>query len=165
MPEFLAVVSDTHGQVDFARHAARLLEPFQPICLIHCGDIGSAEIPAIFADFNAHFVLGNVDHYDELELAAAIKTAKQHFAGRFGELTLSGKKIAWLHGDDERRLAQTIAGGKYDLVCSGHTHRLEQRLVGKTLALNPGALYRANPRTCAVVDLVDLSVTVLKCES
>lgn len=164
MPDFLAVVSDTHGQVEFARRAVRLLEPFQPVGLIHCGDIGSAAIPAVFAGFAAHYVLGNVDHYDERELAAAIQKAGQHFAGRFGELTLLGKKIAWLHGDDERLLKQTIAGGEYDLVCSGHTHRQEQRCVGKTLALNPGALYRANPRTCAVVDLADLSVTVLKCE-
>ena len=164
MPDFLAVVSDTHGQVDFARRAVRLLEPFQPLCLIHCGDIGSSAIPGVFADFAAHYVLGNVDHYDETELAAAIQMAGQHFAGRCGQLSLLGKKIAWLHGDDERLLKQTIAGGEYDLVCSGHTHQQTQQLVGKTLVLNPGALYRANPRTCAVVDLADLSVTVLKCE-
>jgi putative phosphoesterase len=164
MPDFLAVVSDTHGQVEFARRAVRLLEPFQPVCLIHCGDIGSPAIPAVFAGFATQYVLGNVDYYDEIELAAAIQKAGQLFAGRFGELTLRGKKIAWLHGDDERLLKQTIAGGEYDLVCSGHTHQQAQRRVGNTLALNPGALYRANPRTCAVVDLADLSVTVLKCE-
>ncbi len=164
MPDFLAVVSDTHGHLDFARRAVRLLEPFQPICLIHCGDIGSTAIPGVFAGFTAHYVLGNVDHYEEPELADAIKQAGQSFAGRFGELTLQGKKIAWLHGDDERRLAQTVASGAYDLVCSGHTHQQAQRLAGKTLVLNPGALYRANPRTCALVDLADLSVTVLKCE-
>jgi len=164
MPDFLAVVSDTHGQVDFARRAVRLLEPFQPLCLIHRGDIGSSAIPGVFAGFAVHYVLGNVDHYDETELAAAIQKAGQHFAGRFGKLTLLRKKIAWLHGDNERLLKQTISSGEYDLVCSGHTHQQEQRLVGKTLVLNPGALYRANPRTCAVVDLADLSVTVLKCE-
>lgn len=164
MPDFLAVVSDTHGQVPFARRAVRLLEPFQPRCLIHCGDIGSASIPEVFTGFDAHYVLGNVDHYDESELAASIAQAGQKFAGRFGELTLLDKKIAWLHGDDERLLQQTIDSGAYDLVCSGHTHKQEQRRVGKTLVLNPGALFRANPRTCAVVDLADLSVTVLKCE-
>jgi putative phosphoesterase len=160
MPDFLAVVSDTHGQVQFARRAVRLLEPFQPRCLIHCGDIGSPEIPDVFAGFDSHYVLGNVDHYDEPELAAAIAQAGQ----RFGELTLLDKKIAWLHGDDERLLKQTITSGVYDLVCSGHTHKQETRRVGRTLVLNPGALFRANPRSCAVVDLADLSVTVLKCE-
>lgn len=164
MPDFLAVVSDTHGHVDFARRAVRVLEPFQPVCLIHCGDIGSTAIPSVFAGFSAHYVIGNVDHYEEPELAVAIQEAGQQFAGRFGELTLQGKKIAWLHGDDERRLAQTISGGAYDLVCSGHTHQQMQKQVGQTLYLNPGALYRANPRTCCVVDLADLTVTVLKCE-
>lgn len=164
MPDFLAVVSDTHGQVEFARRAVRLLEPFQPRALIHCGDIGSTEIPPVFAGFEAHYVLGNVDIYDERELADAIKQSGHSFAGRFGQLTLCQKNIAWLHGDDERLLHQTIASGTYDLVCSGHTHQQQQRRVGRTLALNPGALYRANPRTCAVVDLADLSVTVLKCD-
>jgi hypothetical protein len=164
MPDYLAVVSDTHGHVEFARRAVRLLEPFEPLCLIHCGDIGSPAIPSLFKGFQAHYVLGNVDHYDEPSLAAAILKEGQKFAGRFGELALRGKKIAWLHGDDERLLKQTIACGEYDLVCSGHTHQQTRRQIGNTLALNPGALFRANPRTCAVVDLADLSVTVLKCE-
>ncbi len=82
MPDFLAVVSDTHGQLQFARRAVRLLKPFEPRCLIHCGDIGSPEIPEVFAGFDAHYVLGNVDHYDEPELATAIARAGQQFAGR-----------------------------------------------------------------------------------
>jgi uncharacterized protein len=113
MSDFLAVVSDTHGQVQFARRAVRLLEPFEPRCLIHCGDIGSPAIPEVFAGFDAHYVLGNFDHYDEPELAAAIAQAGQYFAGRFGELTLLDKKIAWLHGDDERlRLGLLRAHGQ-----------------------------------------------------
>jgi uncharacterized protein len=164
MSDFLAVVSDTHGQVLFARRAVRLLEPFQPRCLIHCGDLGSPAIPEVFSSFDAHYVLGNVDYYAEPELAAAILNVGQKFHGRFGELTLLGKKIAWLHGDDERLLKQTIANGAYDLVCSGHTHKQETRREGKTLVLNPGALFRANPHTCALVDLANLNVTVLKCD-
>ena len=35
----------------------------------------------------------------------------------------------------------------------GHTHVREQHRTGKTLVANPGALFRANPKTCIVLDL------------
>jgi predicted phosphodiesterase len=44
-------------------------------------------------------------------------------------------------------------------VCHGHTHRRREERVGKTLVLNPGAIYRANPHTFAIVDLPLLEVT------
>jgi predicted phosphodiesterase len=56
-------------------------------------------------------------------------------------------------------LRETIAGGQYDLVCHGHTHVARQETVGRTLVVNPGALYRANPHRFALVDLPALEVT------
>ena len=40
----IGVVSDTHGRVDFARQAVRVLEGFPVKSVIHCGDIGSVAI-------------------------------------------------------------------------------------------------------------------------
>src|SRR5262249_26664115 len=50
-----------------------------------------------------------------------------------------------------------IASGAWDLVCYGHTHVAELHRAGRTLVLNPGALFRASPHTLAVVDLVTLT--------
>ena len=36
----------------------------------------------------------------------------------------------------------------------GHTHVREQHRTGRTLVANPGALFRANPKTCVVLDLI-----------
>ncbi|HEY2414087.1 MAG TPA: metallophosphoesterase family protein, partial [Pirellulaceae bacterium] len=69
--------------------------------------------------------------------------------------------IAFLHGDDERLLAETIRAGKHDLVCHGHTHVVRQEKIGKTLVLNPGALYRANRHTIAVVELPTLRTEII----
>jgi predicted phosphodiesterase len=44
------------------------------------------------------------------------------------------------------------------VVSDTHGHVPREERVGKTLVLNPGALYRANPRTFAVVDLPELTV-------
>jgi putative phosphoesterase len=148
----LGVISDTHGHVPFTQAAVRMLESLEVETVIHCGDIGSADIVSLFALWPAHFVFGNVD-YDRRGLRAAISSCGQTCHETFGELTLAGRRIAFLHGDDEERLDETIASQDYQLVCHGHTHvaRREQR--GATLILNPGAVYRADPHSVAVVEL------------
>ncbi len=42
----------------------------------------------------------------------------------------------------------------FDYVFYGHTHVREQHRTGRTLVANPGALFRANPKTCIVLDLL-----------
>jgi len=148
----VGIVSDTHGHVENTRRAVRMLEAFAVDVVIHCGDIGAPEIVRLFAAWPTHFVLGNVDH-DEDVLRQAIEEAGQTFHGRFGSIELAGRRIAFLHGDDGRRLAATTAEGKWDLVCSGHTHIASQSRQGGTLMLNPGALYRARSHTIAIVEL------------
>lgn len=148
----IGVVSDTHGHVGYAQTAVEMLRDLNVQAVLHCGDIGSTRIIPLFADWPTHFVFGNVDH-DRAELKQEILAAQQSCHDRFGELELAGRKIAFLHSDDGNLFRQTIRSGEFDLVCYGHTHEAEQHLVGKTLVLNPGALYRANPHSFAVVDL------------
>src|SRR5262245_42118160 len=154
----IGIISDTHGQVDSTRSAIRLLESLEVELVIHCGDIGSTEVVRQFKPWPAHFVFGNVDE-DAAGLRKAIKACGQTCHERFGTLEVEGTKIAFLHGDDWQLLEQTIAAGNYHLVCHGHTHRRREERVGKTLVLNPGAIYRANPHTFAIVDVPDLEVT------
>jgi uncharacterized protein len=156
----IGVVSDTHGQVQFAREAAQVLRPFGVEQIIHCGDIGSAGVVSAFGDWPGHYVLGNCD-YDGGELQAAIESTGQYFHGRFGRLELARRRIAVLHGDDMPRLRDTIYRGQFDLVCYGHTHVAEHHQEGKTWVLNPGALFRANPHRCAVVDLATMEIQSL----
>jgi putative phosphoesterase len=156
----IGVVSDTHGHVGFTTAAVRLLEQHDVAAVLHCGDLGSPEIVPLFARWPTHFVFGNVD-YDEGALARAIQDCGQTCHARFGSLELLGRKIAWLHSDDHDLFEDTINSGDFDLVCYGHSHVAEQHQAGRTLILNPGALYRANPRTIAVVDLKHLRATHL----
>jgi putative phosphoesterase len=154
----LGIVSDTHGHVEFARDAVRVLESLGVDQVIHCGDIGSAEVVELFHRWPTHFVLGNVDSHSS-SIQAAIERTSATFHGRFGSLEVEGKRIAFLHGDDERLLQETIDGGQYDLVCYGHTHVPEQHRQGGTLVANPGALYRAQRHTIAIVQLPKLELT------
>ena len=154
----LGVVSDTHGHLSYAREAIRMLESLAPAVVIHCGDIGSAEIVPLFAPWPTHFVLGNADE-GLSEIEEAVTGAGQTWHGAFGSLTLFNRHIAFLHGHDAVRLRREIKSGRWDLVCHGHTHRQDLRREGKTVVLNPGALYRAHPHSLALVDLATLDVT------
>jgi uncharacterized protein len=158
----LGIVSDTHGQVPYAREGVRMLESFKVQAVLHCGDIGSVEIVPLFAAWPTHFVFGNVDTGSYArELRAAIEQAGQTCHGVFGKIELAGSRIALLHGDDTGRLAQTIADQAFDLVCHGHTHVARNELVGRTRVLNPGALFRATPHSIAVVELPSLKAEIL----
>jgi len=158
----LGVVSDTHGHVGYTREAIRVLEELAPAAVLHCGDIGSAEIVPLFAPWPTHFVLGNVDEgVDEID--AAIAAAGQINHGLFGQLTLAGRRIAFLHGHDRERLRRETTKGKWDLLCYGHTHLREwHHNEQQGLVLNPGALYRATPHSFAIVDLATLEVTSIE---
>ncbi len=154
----IGVVSDNHGSVPNTLQAVTLLGNSPVEVVIHCGDIVSASVIPYFAPWPTHFVFGNCD-IDTASLRATIAEAGQTCHGRFGELELENRRIAFLHSDDHTRFQQTISSGIYDLVCYGHTHRYEHHRVGKTLVLNPGALYRANPLSFALVDLTTMEVT------
>ncbi len=156
----VGVVSDTHGHLENAMNAVRMLDTFSVDLVIHCGDIGSPAIPELFAGWPAHYVFGNVDR-DEGILRTAIERSGGICHGRFGSLQLGGLEVAFLHGDDSRRLKSAISSNDWDLVCYGHTHCAEHHLDDGTLVLNPGAIYRANPHSVTVVSLPDLQVTRL----
>ncbi len=156
----IGVVSDTHGHVENTLRGVRMLETFAVEQVLHCGDIGSTDVVALFDAWPTHFVLGNVDGNED-ELAAAICTHHQSFYGPFGELTLCEKRVALLHSDDQRRFRETINSDDWDLVCYGHTHQSESHRVGKTMVLNPGALYRARQHSIAIVNLGTMEIEIV----
>ncbi|MGI9429376.1 MAG: YfcE family phosphodiesterase [Bythopirellula sp.] len=156
----LGIASDTHGHVDLTRHAIRMLESLEVDRVLHCGDIGSAEIVEMFAPWPTDFVFGNCD-FDRATLTQAIEAAGQTCHQTFGELELAGKKIALLHSDDRRKFANVTSSGKWDLVCYGHTHVAKVEQIGPTLVVNPGAIYRADPHSIAVVEFSPLHATIV----
>ena len=156
----IGVLSDTHGHTLNTLSAVRMLESLEVEAVLHCGDIGTSEIPPLLAAWPAHYVFGNCDP-DHRQLRTAIESAGHTCHGLFGEIELGGRRIALLHSHLEQQFRAARTPGKYDLVCYGHTHvaRIEQ--LGTTTVLNPGALYRANPHSIAVVDLTKLEATIV----
>jgi putative phosphoesterase len=140
-----------------------MLESLEVAAVLHCGDIGTPDVVECFAagrPFATHFVFGNCD-YDRDALRAAIGSRGMICHDEFGHITLCGRQVALLHGHDARRMQEVLGDARFDLVCTGHTHvaRIERR--GEMLLVNPGAIYRANPHTIAVVDLATMEATIV----
>src|SRR5262249_50810977 len=106
------------------------------------------------------FVLGNWDGdwvgrgpRDPARLCRAIADGGGRLHEPFGHLTLAGREVGWVHGHDRALLRELEMSDLFDFVFYGHTHLAEQHRRGRTLVANPGALFRAAPKTCAVLDL------------
>jgi uncharacterized protein len=157
----LGIISDTHGHVELTRPAVRMLESLEIDAVLHCGDIGSMAVVELFAPWPTHFVFGNCDE-NTSAFAAAIEKAGQTCHGLFGDLEFDGVKVALLHSHDRRKFRDVIDGGQYGLVCYGHTHVAAIDRRGKTIVLNPGAIYRASPHSIAVVELPAVEATIIE---
>ena len=96
---WLGVVSDTHGDIPNTQQAVRMFESRRVQLVVHCGDIGSPEIPPLFAPWPTHYVLGNVDGNVSL-LRSAIEEAGQTLHGRFGN---DRRRRAQNRTDSQRR--------------------------------------------------------------
>jgi putative phosphoesterase len=148
----IGVVSDTHDRQEAVAEAVRLLIEQHVELVLHCGDIESADTVRAFKPIPTHFVFGNWDK-DKARLSAAIKGIGGTAHESFGALELAGKRVAWVHSHERHHLYQLENADFFDFVFYGHTHVREQHRTGKTLVANPGALFRANPKTCIVLDV------------
>ena len=125
--------------------------------LVHCGDIGSVQVVAACSEWPADFVFGNVDR-KSAELEAAISSQGSTCHGLSGVIEEAARRISVIHGHEKRQLADTVKSQQFDWVLTGHTHVQELRTVGRTSILNPGALYRARPKSFAILDTDEESV-------
>jgi len=149
----IGVVSDTHDRGEAVGEAVRLLLEQRVELLLHCGDIESVDTVRLFRPIPTHFVFGNWDK-DRAKLAAAIKDAGGTHHESFGAIEIAGKRLAWVHSHERHQLRQLEHSDFFDYLFYGHTHVREQHRTGRTLVANPGALFRANPKTCIVLDVV-----------
>lgn len=148
----IGIISDTHDRLEAVSEAVRQFTDHGVELILHCGDIESLATVALFEPITTHFVFGNWDK-DRTRLTAAIRGIGGHANESFGAIELLGKRIAWVHSHERHMLYQLEHCDTFDYVFYGHTHVREQHRTGRTLVANPGALFRANPKTCIVLDL------------
>jgi putative phosphoesterase len=168
----IGVVSDTHDRTPAVEAAIALLREREVELILHCGDIESVEVVQCFAGIPTHFVLGNWDcdwisgvncglaprspdgrKRNDTRLRRAIERIGATLHEPWGELTFEGRQIAWVHGHDRALLRDLELSNCYDYLFYGHTHVAEQRRTGRTLVVNPGAMFKVEPKQFAILDL------------
>ncbi|HUB79794.1 MAG TPA: metallophosphoesterase family protein [Bryobacteraceae bacterium] len=138
----IAILSDIHDNVwklDSALHSVRDAD-----VMLCCGDLCSPFIVhQLGRGFRGpiHIVFGNNDG----DLYRISSNARQYGQIRLhGELfrdEFDGRRFAMNHYDS---IARSLArSGEFDVVCFGHNHVFSVELIGKTLAINPGAIMGA----------------------
>jgi putative phosphoesterase len=169
----VGIVSDTHDREASVKAVVAKLRECGITHVFHCGDIETVATVRLFAGFQTHFVLGNWDgdwipgvncglaprapdgrKRDAARLRRAIDDAGARLHEPWGELELEGRHLAWVHGNDRALLKELEKSECYDYLFYGHTHRAEQHRVGRTLVINPGALFKVYPMTFAILDLL-----------
>jgi putative phosphoesterase len=147
----LGLLSDTHDRLAAAQLAIQMLRANGAQYLLHAGDIGRESIIDLLGGEPAAFVWGNND-FDRAGRAAYAEELGVNCCDVFGDLELDGKKIALMHGDDDKLVRRILEEQRHDYLITGHTHVRHDRRVGRVRWINPGALYRAGIKTVALLD-------------
>jgi hypothetical protein len=150
----IGIISDTHNHISAVERALQILREEDIHTVLHCGDVCTAAILRKMRDFNVWVAEGNMDRPMDLRSAAAHILGRGRLA-RVHRLTLGGLGVGLLHGDERHRLQTLIETGGLAYVFHGHTHRRNDRQVGRTRVINPGALgsvRHQSPSFC-IVDL------------
>jgi len=148
----IAIISDTHDNINAVEQGVAELFRLKPELIIHCGDISSPSTMERFQGLPIRFVFGNCD-WDEPLLQAEAKALGFEPIEHTLQLELANKKIFVCHGDRANVYQQAVSSQSFDYIFHGHTHMASDSKEGNTRIINPGALYRAQQYTFAQLDL------------
>lgn len=146
----IGVLADSHGHAETTAKAVRMLLEHGADMLLHLGDIGSDEVIDELTGHHARIVFGNCDwNIDAMtRYARLVGIVVDH---PIGSVEIDGCRIAFTHGDMSNLMQQALDNG-VDYLLHGHTHTVQDKRIGRTRVINPGALHRATRYTAAVLD-------------
>ncbi|MBF0424388.1 MAG: metallophosphoesterase [Magnetococcales bacterium] len=157
----IGLISDSHDHIGHLHKASAVFREWQAELLVHAGDMISPGAMRLFPEKNLAAVFGNNDG-ERHGLLQLFHARGWRLQGDFLELTLDGKRMAVYHGTIAAMREALIDSGRYDYVVSGHTHQPERRVIGTTLALNPGTAHGfGGVATVMLLDTHDDSVEII----
>jgi len=142
----VGIITDTHDNLTGLQKAILILKEQKVEMLVHCGDwvspftleffdkqMKSLKIPIKSVVGNnpgdtKRTMLNNSKMHNPIEWAKTVMLVFE----------IDGRKIVVYHGDDREILSTLIDSQKYDIIMTGHTHKVRNEVIGKTLVINPG---------------------------
>ncbi len=155
----VGVVSDTHDHLPLVEKAVKLFVNRGVEHILHAGDIVApfSLMPIIESGIPFHGVLGNNDG----EIPLLLERSKGAIRPAPRRLVLGECKVLLQHF---HHFVEEIAkSGKFDVVIYGHTHEVENRMVGIALLLNPGECcgLLTGKATVAILDTETLDAEIV----
>jgi putative phosphoesterase len=137
----IAVMSDSHDNIWNLREALAIIKKRNAQMIIHCGDF-IAPFTLVELDqggIPVHGVFGNNDG-DKYLLTKFSLTSLTNVTlyDPVGLVDADGFKIAFTHHSIVGE--GLAAGGKFNLVCFGHSHKYYFKKNDRTILLNPGEI-------------------------
>jgi putative phosphoesterase len=157
----LGILSDTHDELDRTRLAIQLLREAGAEALVHCGDLASPPIVTACAVLPCWFVFGN---HDADSVPALRRTAEETGViclGWGGVVEVAGKRVGVAHGHMTTDVRRVLAV-RPDYLLFGHAHYPSDAVVGMVRRINPGALYRAEEFTVALLEVITGELQLLR---
>lgn len=146
----IGVLSDSHGNVDATRRAVASLVESGARTLIHLGDVESESVLDELVGHESYIVFGNCDYRVDA-LTRHARSMGLNVAHPAGRMEVSGQMIAFTHGHLPRLMDEAIDDGVQWLL-HGHTHEIRDEQQDRTRIINPGALFRAERYTVALLE-------------
>ena len=147
----LGIISDTHNDLVRTRFAVRTLLAAGIDAIAHCGDLSSPPIVEACAVRPCWFVFGNHD----ADSVPALERAADEFGatclGWGGVIEFSGIRIGVAHGHLTTDVTRVLES-RPDYFLFGHTHIASDETIDGVRRINPGALFRAENFTAAILE-------------
>ncbi|MEJ2252351.1 MAG: metallophosphoesterase [Candidatus Lokiarchaeota archaeon] len=165
----IAVISDTHDNLENISKAVSLMNKKNVDILIHCGDYVSPFTKRRFDGLNDNIkknfygVWGNNDG-DKPFLQRNLGQICQ-FVGRELLTEFDGKKIYATHDIDERVIDAIAKSGEFNIVIYGHTHNsVNKKLDNGVLIVNPGEAcgYLSGNASFAIIDTETMEANIIQ---
>lgn len=159
----VGIMSDSHGDAAVTAKAVALLGGLGAEHFFHCGDVCGENVLAEMAGHPFTFVWGNCDDVSPA-IRKYVETLGLPWPKRDTRIELADRRIGVYHGH-EPGFASAASGVGLDYIFYGHTHQYADTKRGNCRLINPGALFRAKPKTCARLDLGTGELMVLRVDS
>jgi uncharacterized protein len=154
----IGIISDTHDDIENVQRAIDLFGREEVKLIIHAGDFVFPGIIDEFKnlknkqpDISIIGVLGNNDG-EKLVLLKKFNEMSGILEGEFIDTVIDGFRFGIYHGTNSSLTEATIQSGIYDVFIHGHTHKIREKKIGKTLVLNPGTAHKKIKSTSSVFE-------------
>jgi len=155
----IAVVSDSHDNLEKIEKFTELVNNLDIELVIHCGDIVSPfALKLLLSKLKCDFlgVFGNNDG----EIAGLIKVSGGLITKQPLYKEIDGKRFLVMH---EPFFVESLAKSKdFDYILYGHTHQLSTKVLNGCQVINPGELcgYLTGKSTFVILDTYENSIDV-----